>query len=117
MISLSRFVKSWLPFLAAFCMLVALFIGGAQSGAGSLFTAPWDKLAHIVFFFSLTLFLVNGLRFSVVTTTVSALLIGVLDELHQIWLPGRFPDLGDWLADIIGVGLAIGLLYFRKRWQ
>jgi VanZ family protein len=115
MMMLSRLVKSWLTTLAAFCMLAALFIGGAQHGAGSLFAAPWDKMAHIVFFFSLTLFLVSGLRFSMVTTTLSALLIGILDELHQIWLPGRVPSLDDWLADVVGVLLAIGLIYFRKR--
>lgn len=115
MIDFNRFVKSWLPSLAAFCMLVALFIGGAQSGVGSLFTAPWDKLAHIVFFFSLTLFLSGGFNFGIATTAILALLIGMLDELHQAWLPGRFPGLDDWLADVVGVILAIGLICFRKR--
>jgi len=112
--TLSRLVKSWFFTLAVFCMLVALFIGGAQSGAGSLFVTPWDKLAHVVFFISLTLFLAGGFRFSIATTTVLALLIGVLDELHQVWLPGRVPGLDDWLADVVGVALAIGLIQFLK---
>jgi len=117
MITLSRLVKSWLPSLAALCMLIALFVGGAQNGAGSLFSPPWDKLAHVVFFFSLTLFMVSGFRLSVVTTTAAAILIGVLDELHQIWLPRRFPGLDDWMADVVGVALAIGLIYYRKFHQ
>jgi VanZ family protein len=115
MIAFNQLVKSWLFTLAALFMLAALFVGGAQSGAGSLFVAPWDKLAHIVFFFSLTLLLSGGFNFGIATTAVLALLIGALDEFHQLWLPGRFPGVGDWLADVVGVVLAIGLIVLKRR--
>lgn len=117
MIAHNHYIKGWLPVIAFFCMLAALFIGGAQNGAGSLFPNPWDKLAHVVFFFMLTLFFLSGFNFSTFVTAVLALLIGVLDELHQVWLPGRFAGLDDWLADVVGVGLAICVIYFKRRIQ
>lgn len=111
----NRLIKRRLPTFVTIFLIGLLFIGGSQSGAGSLFVTPWDKLAHIVFFFCLTLMMVSGFCFKVVYTIVLALVIGMLDELHQVWLPGRFAGFDDWLADIVGVGLAIGMLYLRKR--
>ena len=32
---------------------------------------------------------------------------GLLDELHQAWIPGRSADVADWIAD--GVGAALGV--------
>ena len=38
------------------------------------------------------------------------------DEMHQHWLPGRVPMLGDWVADVIGaaIGLIAATLTLRK---
>lgn len=38
----------------------------------------------------------------------TVLVIGLLDEVHQSWIPGRATDIADWLAD--GVGGCIGIL-------
>ena len=27
---------------------------------------------------------------------------GALDELHQAWIPGRYPSMADWWADALG---------------
>ncbi|MBI4084048.1 MAG: VanZ family protein [Candidatus Lambdaproteobacteria bacterium] len=35
-------------------------------------------------------------------------LYGLSDELHQAFVPGRFCELSDWLADLAGGGLALG---------
>ncbi len=41
---------------------------------------------------------------------------GVTDELHQIFVPGRFPDVYDWIADVIGAGLGTwGMFHWLKR--
>jgi len=40
-----------------------------------------------------------------------------LDEYHQGWIPGRDPDIIDWLADLLGIviGFWIGSSWFRQR--
>jgi VanZ family protein len=42
-------------------------------------------------------------------------LYGGLDEWHQSFIPGRTPDMGDWIADTIGAAIAIGLLTRLSR--
>ena len=39
--------------------------------------------------------------------------LAVIDELHQIFIPGRFCELGDILADFLGI--IVGLLIIRLR--
>ncbi|HNR67817.1 MAG TPA: VanZ family protein [bacterium] len=43
------------------------------------------------------------------------LLYAAFDELHQEWIPGRFADIGDWMADAAGILLAAGLFYWLHR--
>jgi VanZ family protein len=38
---------------------------------------------------------------------------GVVDEFHQSFTPGRFVEVGDWLADTLGALLAVALY---SRW-
>jgi VanZ family protein len=40
--------------------------------------------------------------------------VGLLDELHQLFIPGRSCDWTDLLGDVLGVGLGAYALY---RWQ
>lgn len=35
---------------------------------------------------------------------------GALDEFHQAFVPGRFPSWVDWLADVLGAAVAVGLV-------
>jgi VanZ family protein len=37
---------------------------------------------------------------------------GALDEWHQSFVPGRDANLGDWMADVVGVML--GLMLFAR---
>lgn len=48
----------------------------------------------------------------------AGLLYGVLDEVHQAFVPGRSPEMGDVLADWAGVivGYALSLVVIR-RWS
>lgn len=39
-----------------------------------------------------------------------AALYGASDELHQHFVPGRWPTLEDWVADMLGVAIAVVLL-------
>lgn len=104
-----------LALVVAVCMVASLFIGGAQPGAGSLFTPPWDKLVHAGYFFVLTLLLYRFVGLPVILVVAVSLTLGLADEIHQSYLPGRTADWDDFLADSVGVALAfIGLIFKRK---
>ncbi len=45
-----------------------------------------------------------------VTTVVVAALYGLSDELHQSFIAGRDPSLMDWVADVVGALLVVGML-------
>jgi VanZ family protein len=52
-----------------------------------------------------------------ILTIVVALFYGAFDELHQMFIPGRFADIYDWLADAVGSmsGVLIVFILIRKN--
>lgn len=76
-----------------------------------------DKLVHLLLFFVFTFFLYfskNVERFS--TLFILSVSTGILIEILQILTAqGRTFDLLDIVADSIGSGLMVALLYGRKR--
>jgi len=101
--------------LAAVTLVVVLFWGGSQPFAVGLFPAPYDKLAHSVYFTTLAVLLWFGTggRWPVLLFLVVSA-IGGLDELHQSSLPGRVADFYDYLTDTVAAGLVITLLEKNK---
>lgn len=116
-------LSNFLRIAAAMLVMVIilnLFFWGSQPIAVNLVPAPWDKFLHGITFAVLTcgIGLASGLQGSrgLIIAIVGALLIGVLDEWHQIYLPGRHPSWNDLLADAIGgfIGVAL-LILWRKQ--
>ena len=79
---------------------------------------PFDKLAHMAAFGVLAGFTEIALRRThpdmPVVRRLSVILIGVAifgasDEIHQYFVPGRSCDLYDWMADVVGGALGLGL--------
>lgn len=101
-----------------------LFFLGAQPVAVNLIHTPWDKLVHGTIFALLACGIglasgLNGGRMLIVAAT-GTLLVGVLDEWHQMYLPGRHAGWDDLLADAIGgvTGAALLAVWrggFRER--
>ena len=87
-------------------ILFGLFVGGAQPVAVGLIPSPWDKLAHAGLFAVLAacIGLASGLRGGrvVLLAFAGALLVGSLDEWHQVFLPGRQAGWDDLAADAAG---------------
>ncbi|MCW5624301.1 MAG: VanZ family protein [Burkholderiales bacterium] len=90
------------------CGLIALTIGlvielfwlGAQPIAVGLFQAPWDKVAHFVTYGGLAMILSLGFGLRRPWWVLGlTLTVALADELFQLRLPGRQPDVLDWLAD------------------
>ena len=76
-----------------------------------------DKLAHFGAYLLLGLLLVRGTTFSGLGAAWAVplgLLYGLSDEIHQAYVPGRSVEMGDWIADALGV-VAGTLLYRHLR--
>ena len=74
-----------------------------------------DKVEHALYFFLTGLLAVRAARFgerwsrskTAVFLILAGLLWGCSDEIHQSWTPGRSVEIGDVLADVLGVALAV----------
>jgi VanZ family protein len=86
-----------------------------------------DKLEHFAAYFLLSFLLGFTFHFQkrfgnikrklFVMTIAVALFYGAFDELHQMFIPGRFADIYDWLADAVGslLGVLIVFIFIRKN--
>lgn len=115
----NSFARNQLPAIAW-----ALLIFGLSSIPGpSMPVLPFqvsDKIEHATVFFCFCFFLYRALRnqqrypwLSAHSLTISLALTaiyGALDETHQMFVPGRDPDVFDFLADSLGGAVFAGLL-------
>ncbi len=107
---------------------IALYVLSSRSSPGGL-TPPFphfDKVAHLLYFSAGSLCFGRALSLLkpgwsaariVLICVLFAALVGVLDEYHQSFTPGRNGnDLGDMLADTLG-GLCGGLVacFLRRK--
>ncbi|MFI5280514.1 MAG: VanZ family protein [Gemmatimonadales bacterium] len=83
-----------------------------------------DKVVHFCMYGMLGLLLARvGVlerwsRQRMVLTVVMVSVFGVLDELHQLFIPGRDAEVGDWVMDTLGSASGFtGLLWVAgTRW-
>lgn len=115
--------RAWLP---PFFWAVLLFIASSMPNfdVSAVGFGLSDKFWHVIAYLPLGFFLLRAVRENpgllAHSPLLSAFLIGVaygvLDEFHQSFVPGRFADAADLLAD--AGGLYIGILVqrvFKKR--
>jgi VanZ family protein len=84
-----------------------------------------DKVEHFSAFFILAVMLNLALiyqrksfllfKYAALVTIIICLFYAAIDELHQMFIPGRFADIRDWLADSTGVVLGVLILNFAKN--
>jgi VanZ family protein len=106
-------------------VLVAAVIFAGSSVPGKniphLFKFTPDKLIHCLEYAVLAVFIFRWLklefpaasllRIDLLTFLVGSFM-GILDENYQRFIPGRHPDVWDWVLDSIGVLLAIVTMNF-----
>jgi VanZ family protein len=102
--------------------MAAIFFVSALPG-GDVSIRLWDKAIHFIVYGALgVLFLLpttDG-RWSRLTPSTAAravlfaTLYGITDEMHQMFTPGRHPDVRDLVADTLGAAAAVGLFMLLR---
>jgi VanZ family protein len=49
------------------------------------------------------------------STVLLIAVYGMLDELHQLYVPGRYCDINDWIADVLGGLVGVGIVLIIKK--
>ena len=82
-----------------------------------------DKIIHFLIFGVLGWLMARGFSNSTkayVRKNYSWLILlvafsfAVVDEIHQSMVPGRYPDISDWAADVAGI--IIFMFWYKKRY-
>lgn len=120
-----RFLLGFVALAAWLVLLVSthLPVQEVRALVGELQKSGNDKPLHLASYFVAALLTAAALAASIrwtfrvaVTLAASLLLLAAVDEWTQP-LVGRTCDLFDWLADAIGIGLAVVLVSVIVRWS
>lgn len=108
-----------------FCIMGAIFFLSHQPG--DTFIMPpivgFDKLVHMIVYGVLAFSVIWGFSFPdrdvssvklALATTIFCTLYGISDELHQLFIPGRYPSPYDVLADGLGA-LLVSFFWYRRQ--
>src|SRR3954470_12101404 len=78
--------------------------------------AGWDKVAHFSTFALITVLLWHGTAGRAPLAVLGAVVaFGALDEVHQIFMPGRTADVLDFIADAAAATTVCGLLFITRK--
>jgi len=108
---MTRWISLWAPVLGF--MVLLWFLSGRSDVPAAKYVS--DKLLHVTAYAGFGMLSLRachgGVRPLRRGSTLLAILLavgyGAVDEWHQSWVPGRFSSVGDWIADVVGVGLAV----------
>jgi len=106
-----KFNRNWFYFAPALAYGGLIFFLSSKSLKLKFGLCFWDKGAHWLEFTVLGFLLALGffknfqehLFLRIYLTFMTGALIGLTDELHQRFVPGRQCDWRDWLADLTGI--------------
>jgi VanZ family protein len=117
-------MKKFLYFIPAILFYLLIFILSSQDLGIRIHVHHLDKAVHMIEFAIMASFLsfgfFNVLNASTATKIIATFFfglgLGVLDEFHQHYIPGRTMDAQDAAADTVGVACGILIyLYLRKK--
>ncbi|NNE00695.1 MAG: VanZ family protein [Pirellulaceae bacterium] len=100
---------------------IVIFLGTHLPKPPNIAASLGDKSKHTIAYFGLGLLLCyvtnhprTWQRF--LSVAAIALTYGAIDELTQQLVPGRHADVMDWVADAVGVTLAIAVYSVARHW-
>jgi VanZ family protein len=117
--------KNKLVYLPLIIYWIILFIATSLPGNDLPNLRISDKIEHFVAYFILAVFLNFALilqtkfkwlkqKANIATILIISIYAG-LDELHQIFIPGRSCDFRDWITDFMATCLAVLLINMLIR--
>ena len=80
-----------------------------------------DKIAHFFVFGILALLLARSFRNTlnplwknryILWSILIGMVYGLIDEWHQMYIPGRYTSLSDWIADLLGAVCFVSLYFW-----
>ena len=108
---MTRRVWAWAP---ALLWAAVLFAFSSRSTLPGDLGGGLDKVAHFGAYAVLGLLLAWASlesRLAAGWPVLLGLAYAASDEVHQYFVPGRSPDVADWMADALGVAAGCFLLY------
>lgn len=97
-------------------LILMIFIGGTEPVAVGLFPPPLDKIVHsLVYGLMLLLAILSFPNTRKFILFIAIVMVGALDEIHQIYLPGRSAGLDDLSADILGCIMISWILKYSYK--
>jgi len=112
-----RWLRAWGP---ALLYMAGIFVASAQPTVSLPRLGDSDKVLHFAAYAGLGGLLAYGgapAALGPLPLIAIGSMYGASDEVHQSFVPGRTPDLLDWVADTLGV-IAVVLAahrYFSRR--
>jgi VanZ family protein len=106
-----------LPWLPAAAWAATIFWLSSRPTLPGPEVPYFDKVAHFgayALLGALLAFAAERSRLPMAAAVALGVLYGASDEIHQMYVPGRSPDVLDWFADAAGVAVAC-FLYTRWR--
>ena len=116
---MNHFVNFFLLFL--YCLFIYWLSDQPSLPVPMLFTHQ-DKVHHAFAYFIMGLLALRSFNYYIKNPVLlaSASLIfcsvyGLFDEWHQSYIPGRYADIADWLADTAGAACSVFFLPYFTR--
>ena len=104
-----------------FLYLFLILIGSSIPGKSvpTVFSLTWDKLLHVIEYFFLGILgyraYENKYKYITIVISMFGILFGCIDEIWQLFIPGRNPSYYDVIADSIGVILGVITIRISKK--
>ncbi|HEY0152734.1 MAG TPA: VanZ family protein [Longimicrobium sp.] len=113
-------MKPWLRWAPALLCMAAIFVASARPTIRLPDVDNSDKMLHFAAYAGLGALLAYGGAASAagrLPLIAIGTLYGASDEVHQSFVPGRTPDLLDWVADTLGAiaGVLAAHRFFSRR--
>jgi VanZ family protein len=112
-------MRAYLPALAWAALIIAL---SSRPSLPVSLESGSDKIAHFLAYAVFGWLIARAFAFAgihALAAVAVGVLFGATDEWHQSFVPGRSAEVGDWVADSLGIVTGVSLYHWmlRRGWR